>query len=105
MPMVILVGVDGSFPYWASHFQNQTSGTVKTIMKNGLMELEIMPETSQAVLSLAQKVRVEPFWLYTIQNTMAITKITIKAVIRSLFGTDSIAGNGCASFVPAFAAT
>ncbi len=54
MPIAILVGVDGSRPRRSSHFQNQISGKVRRITQAGLIAFEMMPETFQSVLSLAQ---------------------------------------------------
>jgi hypothetical protein len=54
MPIVILPGVEGSIPLPAIHCQNQTTGKVSATTQNGLMALEMMPDTFQSVLSLAQ---------------------------------------------------
>src|SRR5262249_45046030 len=83
IPSAIFVGVDGSRPILRSQFQNAISGNVSTMIQNGLIALEITPETSlpstspsvkicirtgvtrellQSVLSLAHFVSVKPFW-------------------------------------------
>ena len=90
IPIAILVGVEGSLPLLSSHFQNHTSGKVSVTIQNGLIALEIVPVTFQSVLSSAQYVSVEPFWWKTIQKTMTIRKITIKAPMRFRSETFSI---------------
>src|SRR5687767_15814858 len=84
MPIAILVGVDGSLPRLERNPQNATSGNVRIRIQIALIELESVPETAQSVLSSAKYVIVEPFWWNTIQKTMTIRKITIRAMIRLL---------------------
>ncbi len=56
MPHAILAGVDGSNPLVRSHPQNQTRGNVSAITQNGLIALEMMPETCQSVFLSPQSV-------------------------------------------------
>src|SRR5688500_7496585 len=90
MPMAILPGVDGSSPLLASQFQNQIRGNVSVTTQKALIELEMMPDTCQSVLSFAQYVSVEPFWWNTIQKTMTTAKTTISAAMRFHSGTVSM---------------
>ena len=54
MPRTILVGVDGSRPFWFSQPQNITRGIDRTTIQNGLIAFESEPETFQLVFSSAQ---------------------------------------------------
>ena len=56
IPIAIFMGVDGSRPLELSHRQNRTSGIDKTTTQNGLIALEITPETS--VPSIKFKVKI-----------------------------------------------
>ena len=47
MPIAIFIGVDGSSPLELSQPQNRTSGIERTMIQNGLIALEITPETSE----------------------------------------------------------
>src|SRR5688572_11697758 len=84
MPIAIFVGVEGSLPRLDKNPQNATSGNVRIRIQIALIELESVPETAQSVLSSAKYVIVEPFWWKTIQKTITIRKITIRAMIRLL---------------------
>ena len=54
MPITILAGVDGSSPRLFSQPQTRTRGSESTTIQNGLIELEMTPETFQSVFSSAQ---------------------------------------------------
>src|SRR5262245_21609346 len=71
MPSAIFVGVDGSRPLIFSQRQNRTSGIESTTIQNGLMALEITPETSEPSIRFNVKI-----WIRT-----GVTREALQSVL------------------------
>src|SRR5687767_3259999 len=105
MPIIIFIGVDGSMFRLSNQLQKAARGVDRMTMKNGLRANDRMPGSAREWSSAHQVSEME-FWWKTIQKTMTMRKITIKAIIRFRSGTAAIctaSGVGGRSTVAAIA--
>src|SRR5262245_697719 len=94
IPKAIFTGVEGSRFCEASQRQKNSSGNVSATTQNGLIALEMMPDTFQSVFSWAQYVSVELYWRKAIQKMITTPNTISSAPIRIQSGTASIARGG-----------